>query len=71
MVSFSTVVDLIYENYPVVPIKVINVVVQKWYFLTEMQPPRWPSGKASASKAEDLKFESRLRRDFFGVESYQ
>ena len=34
-------------------------------------PPRWPSGKASASRAEDLGFESRLRRDFFGVESYQ
>ena len=34
-------------------------------------PPRWPSGKASASRAEDPRFESRLRRDFFGVESYQ
>ena len=28
-------------------------------------PPRWPSGKASASRAEDPRFESRLRRDFF------
>ena len=27
--------------------------------------------KASASKAEGPWFESRLRRDFFGVESYQ
>ena len=27
--------------------------------------------KASASKAEDPGFESRLRREFFGVESYQ
>ena len=27
--------------------------------------------KESASRAEDPKFESRLRRDFFGVESYQ
>ena len=27
--------------------------------------------KASASRAEDHGFESRLRRDFFGVESYQ
>ena len=27
--------------------------------------------KASASTAEDPGFESRLRRDFFGVESYQ
>ena len=34
-------------------------------------PPRWPSGKASASRAEDPGFESRLRRDFFGVEPYQ
>ena len=34
-------------------------------------PPRWPSGKASASRAEDPGFQSRLRRDFFRVESYQ
>ena len=34
-------------------------------------PPHWPSGKASASRAEDPVFESRLRRDFFGVKSYQ
>ena len=27
--------------------------------------------KASASRAEDPGFESRLRRDFVGVESYQ
>ena len=27
--------------------------------------------KESASRAEDPRFESRLRRDFFGVESYQ
>ena len=27
--------------------------------------------KASASRADDPGFESRLRRDFFGVESYQ
>ena len=27
--------------------------------------------KTSASRAEDPGFESRLRRDFFGVESYQ
>ena len=27
--------------------------------------------KASASRAEDPEFESRLRRDFFGVESCQ
>ena len=34
-------------------------------------PSRWPSGKASASRAEDPRFESCLSRDFFGVESYQ
>ena len=35
------------------------------------RPPRWPSGKASASRPEGPGFESRLRRDFFGVGSYQ
>ena len=35
------------------------------------RPPRWPSGKASTLRAEDPGFESRLRRDFFGVESYK
>ena len=35
------------------------------------RPPRLPSGKASASRAEDPGFESCLRQDFFGVESYQ
>ena len=34
-------------------------------------PPHWPSGKASASRAEGPGLESRLRHDFFGVESYQ
>ena len=33
-------------------------------------PPRWPSGKASASRAEDPGFESRLRRDFFSGSSH-
>ena len=33
--------------------------------------PRWLSGKASGSRAEDPGFESRLHQDFFGVESYQ
>ena len=33
--------------------------------------PHWPSGKPSASRAEGPGFESRLRRDFFGVESYR
>ena len=35
------------------------------------RPPRWHSGKASASRAEGPGFESHLHRDFFGVESYQ
>ena len=34
------------------------------------QLPRWPSGKASASRAEDPGFESRLRRDFFSGSSH-
>ena len=39
--------------------------------LSPSLPPRWPSGKASASRVEGLGFESRLRGDFFGVESYR
>ena len=35
-----------------------------------LQPPRWPSGKASTSRVEGPGFESRLRQDFFVVESY-
>ena len=31
----------------------------------DVGPPRWPSGKASASRAEGPGFESRLSRDFF------
>ena len=43
-----------------------------WPNLPTGRPPRWPSGKASASRAEeDPGLESRLRRDFFGVEPYQ
>ena len=48
-----------------------------WYILVTLgcnpvyPPPRWPSGKASALRAEDPGFESRLPRDFFGVKSYQ
>ena len=34
--------------------------------LPSPRPPRWPSGKASSSRAEDPGFESRSRRDFFG-----
>ena len=34
-------------------------------------PLRLPSGKVSASRAEDPGFESHLCRDVFGVESYQ
>ena len=39
--------------------------VEKCFF-HDRGPPRWPSGKASASRAEDPGFESRLRRDFSG-----
>ena len=38
---------------------------------TAPRPASWPSGKASASRAEDPGFKSRLRQDFLGVESYQ
>ena len=36
-----------------------------YHFLSFSLPPRWPSGKASASRAEDPGFESRWSRDFF------
>ena len=39
--------------------------------LLSFGPLSWPGSKASASRAEDPGFESRLRQDFFGVESYQ
>ena len=49
-----------------------------WYCWTvHLDTGLWPNHlvglvvKVSASRAEDLGFESRLRRDFFGVESYQ
>ena len=42
-----------------------------WPCADQSLPPCWPSGKASASRAEGPGFESRLWRDFFGVESYQ
>ena len=48
-----------------------QTVPKEYLTSTHTHPPRWPSGKASASRAEDPGFESRLRRDFFGVESYQ
>ena len=35
-----------------------------------VKPPRWPSGKVSASRAEDPGFESRLQRDFFTGSSH-
>ena len=51
----------------------INVRTQVYFIKSSMQellpwisPPRWPSGKASASRAEDPGFKSRLHRDFFG-----
>ena len=44
---------------------------QKGQTVFRRRPPRWPSGKVSASREEDPGFESRLLRDIFGVESYQ
>ena len=52
-------------------VTVVSDVRVSTFALLACQPPRWPSGEASASRAEDPGFESRLRRDFFGVESYQ
>ena len=49
----------------------LNKVMLNINAISTPSPPRWPSGKASASRVEDSGFESRLRRDFFGVESYQ
>ena len=34
------------------------------------RPPHWPSGKASASRAEDPGFKSRWRWDFFWGSSH-
>ena len=54
-------------------VSVVSVLLSHETIITRLGsgPPRWPSGKASASRAEDPGFESRLRRDLFGVESYQ
>ena len=41
-----------------------------WWFnigIPCFRPPHWPSGRAFASRAEDPRFEYRLRRDFFRV----
>ena len=38
-------------------------LVSPWFSL--FRPPRWHSGKTSASRAEDPRFESCLRQDFF------
>ena len=46
-----------------------GLMVKMW--ILSYGPPRWPSGKASASRAEDPGFESRFRRDFSGVRSYE
>ena len=39
----------------------------KWVSVHLVQLPCWPSGKASASRAEGPGFESCLHRDFFKV----
>ena len=38
----------------------------KNHSLLSPRPPRWPSGKATALRAEDPGFKSRLHLDFFG-----
>ena len=42
-----------------------------WLFIPEMNRLVGLVVKATASRTEDPGFESRLPRDFFGVESYQ
>ena len=56
---------------PVIPLP--EKLVLQWLpcHVPGVRPPCWPSGKASTSRAEGPRIESRLRRDFFGVESYQ
>ena len=39
-------------------------LIQLMLTLLQTTPPRWSSGKAPASRAEDPGFKSRLRRDF-------
>ena len=52
-------------------------LTQSWYTYTEPTSPNTEHRlvglvvKVPASRAEGPGFESRLRRDFFGVESYQ
>ena len=49
------------ENFTINLKEILYVATACWF----VEAPRWPSGKASASRAEDPGFESRLRRDFF------
>ena len=44
---------------------VVVVLLLLLLLLSIIHLPRWPSGKASASRAEDPGFDSRLRRDYF------
>ena len=44
----------------------LSISVSEIRFRTHVRP-RWRSGKASTSRAEDPRFESSLRRDFFGL----
>ena len=50
--------------------EIVNIVVMsvEWWWVDRLVGLVL---KASASKAEDPGLESRLHRDFFGVESYQ
>ena len=49
----------------------LRVISKKTVFYWITRPPRWPSSKVFTSRAEGPGFESRLRRYFSGVKSYQ
>ena len=69
----KTVLDYRYGHYALLGLTEDFVFVYdlKKETVSNYLPSRWPSDKASPSRAEEPGFESRLRRDFFGVESYQ
>ena len=48
----------------------MDLSVISYVFFLPVRSPRWHSGKASALRAEGPGFKSRLRGDFFRVESY-
>ena len=60
-----------YSRYEKIWQKILCWMFCSLLIFSSLTPPRWPSGKASTSRAEDPRFESRLRPDFFGVDPYQ